>query len=136
MIAIPLKMEKESSAVSPLFGKAKYFAIVDKGEVKILKNLCHGGNQVAMWLHSLGVEKLILSHMGANPFEKLTSFGIEIYFAGEERIVLKDVLLAYADGDLVMVSKENFDTIFPPHDHSHGEGHHHNHGDDTHHTCC
>ncbi|MDX9743142.1 MAG: NifB/NifX family molybdenum-iron cluster-binding protein [Arcobacteraceae bacterium] len=130
MIAIPIKMEKESSAVSPLFGKAKYFAIADKGKIEILKNVCQGGNQVAIWLHSLGVKKLLISHMGTNPFEKLTKFGIESYFVGEERILLKEALLAYADGDLMRVDKENFDTIFPPH--SHGENHHHHHkGNDT-----
>ena len=127
MIAVPLKMEKVNSAVSPLFGKAKYFAIANKGEIKILKNVCHGGNQVAVWLHSLGVKKLLVSHMGVNPFAKLTQFGIESYFVGEERIVLKDALLSYADGDLVRVHQGNFDTIFPPHSHSHGEKHHHNH---------
>ena len=133
MIAIPLKMKKENSAVSPLFGKAKYFAIADKGKIEILENVCHGGNQVAMWLHSLGVKKLLVSHMGANPFETLTKLGIESYFVGEERILLKEALLAYADGDLMSVDKENFDTIFPPHSHSQGENHHHHHheGNDT-----
>ena len=125
MIAVPLKMERVNSAVSPLFGKAKYFAITNKGEIEILKNVCHGGNQVAVWLHSLGVKKLLVSHMGANPFEKLIQFGMESYFVGEERILFKEALLAYADGDLMRVDKGNFDTIFPPHSHSHGEKHHH-----------
>ena len=126
MIAVPIKMNRVDSAVSPLFGKAKYFAIANKGEIEILKNVCHGGNQVAMWLHSLGVKKLLVSHMGTNPFAKLTQFGIESYFVGEERILLKEALVAYADGDLVRVDKGNFDTIFPPHEHSHshGEKHH------------
>jgi len=126
MIAIPIKMAKEESAVAPLFGKAKYFAIANKGKIEILKNMCHGGNQVAMWLHSLGVKKLLVSHMGINPFHKLQNLQIDVYFAGEERIMLKEALLKYADGDLIRINEVNFSLFFDE-DHHQGEHHEHHH---------
>ena len=32
MVAFPIKMRKEDSAISPLFGKAKYFAFYEDGK--------------------------------------------------------------------------------------------------------
>lgn len=137
MIAIPIKMGKEESAVAPLFGKAKYFAIANKGVIRIVKNEKLGGNQVAIWLQSLGVKKVIVQHMGINPFHKLQNLQIDVYFAGEERIMLKEALLKYADGDLVRVNEVNFSLFFDEdhhhsHEHSH-EGEHHGHGGHHHH---
>ncbi|WP_419676112.1 hypothetical protein ACN2CX_05120 [Aliarcobacter butzleri] len=38
MIAIPVKTDKEDTAVSTLFGKAKYFALIDNNKINIVKN--------------------------------------------------------------------------------------------------
>ena len=45
-IAIPVKMNKENSAIAPLFGKAKWFAIVEDGKMTIEPNHCDGGQAV------------------------------------------------------------------------------------------
>ena len=42
-IAIPVKMNKENPAIAPLFGKAKWFAIVENNEVSIVTNENAGG---------------------------------------------------------------------------------------------
>lgn len=41
-IAIPVKMNKENTALAPLFGKAKWFAIVEDGKVTIEQNIADG----------------------------------------------------------------------------------------------
>ncbi|MDY0327898.1 MAG: NifB/NifX family molybdenum-iron cluster-binding protein [Arcobacteraceae bacterium] len=117
MIAIPIKTNKENSAVSPLFGKAKYFAISDKGAIKIVKNTYQGGRAVVQWLQSLGVQKVIVSHIGHNPFGMLQISNIKVYFAGEERIEFKEILLKYSDGDLILLNEFNFDIFMKDDDH-------------------
>jgi predicted Fe-Mo cluster-binding NifX family protein len=139
MIAIPVKTNKQNTAVSPLFGKAKYFALVQNGDIQIVKNEANGGRAVVSWLKSLGVTKLITSHMGQNPFNILQSSNIKVYFAGDERIELTDVLVKYADGDLVLLNSENYDKYIKEDDHHHEHSHSHAHGNGHGHgqgTCC
>ena len=111
MIAIPVKTNKENTAVSTLFGKAKYFALISKGTIEIVKNEQLGGKAVANWLKSKNVDTLITSHMGEKPFSTLLQNNINVYFAGDERIEINDVLLKYADGELPSLSLENFKTF-------------------------
>ena len=44
--AIPVKANKENPAVAPLFGKAKWFAVVKNGKATIEKNPAQGGRAV------------------------------------------------------------------------------------------
>lgn len=111
MIAIPVKTNKENTAVSTMFGKAKYFALISNNEIEIVKNEQAGGRAVATWLKSKNVDTLITSHMGNNPFSVLLEMKIKVYFAGNERIEMNDVLLKYADGDLPSLTLENFNTL-------------------------
>lgn len=108
MIAIPVKTNKENTAVSTMFGKAKYFALISNDRVEIIRNEHVGGRAVATWLKSKNVDTLITSHMGDNPFSVLLEMGIKVYFAGNERIEINDVLLKYADGELPLLTLENF----------------------------
>ena len=121
MIAIPVKTNKENTAVSTLFGKAKYFAFISKGTIEIVKNEQSGGRAVANWLKSKNVNTLITSHMGEKPFSTLIENSIKVYFAGDERIEINEVLLKYADGDLPSLTLENFNTLIK-------EDSHHSHG--------
>ena len=52
-IAIPVKTNRENPAIAPLFGKAKWFAFVEDGEVSIEKNEAEGGVRVVDWLIKL-----------------------------------------------------------------------------------
>ncbi len=124
MIAIPVKTNKENTAVSTMFGKAKYFALISKDSFQIVKNEQRGGRAVVSWLKSKNVDTLITSHMGKNPFSSILQNDIKVYFAGDKRIEINEVLLKYADGDLPLLTLENYNTIIK---------------EDTHHnqnTCC
>ena len=134
MIAIPVKTNKENTAVSTLFGKAKYFAFIENNKIEIVKNEQSGGKAVANWLKSKNVDTLITSHMGEKPFETLLSNDLKVYFAGDERIEVKDVMVKYADGELALLTSENFHTLIKEDEehHSHsccskGSGKMHNH---------
>ncbi|WP_122893223.1 NifB/NifX family molybdenum-iron cluster-binding protein [Arcobacter peruensis] len=111
MTAIPVKTNKENTAVSTMFGKAKYFALISNDKIEIIRNEHAGGRAVATWLKSKNVDILITSHMGDNPFSVLLEMGIKVYFAGNERIEMNDVLLKYADGELPPLTLENFKTL-------------------------
>ena len=136
MIAIPVKTNKENAAVSTLFGKAKYFAFIENNKIEILKNEQMGGKAVANWLKSKNVDTLITSHMGEKPFETLLNNGLKVYFAGDERIELKDVMIKYADGELSLLNNENFQILIKEDDEHHSNSccskesekiHNHNH---------
>ena len=71
MIAIPVKTNKENTAVSTLFGKAKYFAFIENNKIEILKNEQMGGKAVANWLKNKNVDVLITSHLGEKPLSTL-----------------------------------------------------------------
>ena len=79
MIAIPVKTNKENTAVSTLFGKAKYFAFIENNKIEIVKNEQSGGKAVVNWLKSKNVDTLITSHMGEKPFSTLLQNNINIY---------------------------------------------------------
>lgn len=120
MIAIPVKTNKENTAVSTLFGKAKYFALINNNHIEIIKNEQLGGKAVANWLKSKNVNILITSHMGERPLSTLLNNKIEVYFAGNERIEISDVLLKYADGELPILNDKNFRTLIKEDSHNHG----------------
>ena len=136
MIAIPVKTNKENTAVSTLFGKAKYFAFIEDNKIEILKNEQTGGRAVANWLKNKNVDTLITSHMGENPFEALLSNDIKVYFAGDERIEIADAMIKYADGELPLLTSENFHKLIKEDGDHHsssccstrsGKMHNHNH---------
>jgi len=117
MIAIPVKTNKENTAVSTLFGKAKYFAFIENNKIEILKNEQMGGRAVVNWLKSKNVEVLITSHLGEKSFETLLNKGLKVYFAGDERIELKDVMIKYADGELQILNNQNFHILLKENNH-------------------
>ncbi len=131
MIVVPVKTDKDEGVVAPLFGKAKFFSTInDKGEINTHTNVLSNGIQVAQWFKSIGVKSAILSHLGETPFQALLKNDIEVYFAGNERISLSDVLQKFRDGVLPRVTKENFGSLL-------GEGeHHHEEGEHDHGGCC
>ena len=111
MIAIPVKTNKENTAVSTMFGKAKYFALISNDKVEIFRNEKEGGRAVSSWLKEKNVDTIITSHIGTKPFSMVTDLGMKVYFAGTERIEMNDALLKYADGELPPLTLENFDLL-------------------------
>lgn len=125
MIVVPVKTDKDDGVVASLFGKAKFFSTInDKGEISTHTNVLSNGIQVAQWFKSIGVKSAILSHLGETPFQALLKNGIEVYFAGNERISLNDVLQKFRDGSLPKVTKENFGRLLGEGEHHHEEGEH------------
>ncbi len=114
MIAVPIKQNKEDSAVAPLFGKAKYYAFVsDDGKITIERNDAKQGLAVVEWLLEKGVDTLLMQRMSEPPYKKIQEDGtITIYFVGKDRITLKEALKKHMDGSLVVLDDSNaYDVI-------------------------
>lgn len=134
-IAIPIKMNKENSAIAPLFGKAKWFAIVENGVVSIQPNHCEGGQAVIDWLAKINVDTIILQEMGMSPYRKVQSYGtIKLYHTGFKRILLDEVLEKFNNNALPLLDETKMVEVIkhhekrhPAHDHDHGHGHAHTH---------
>ena len=117
MIAIPLKLNKENSALAPLFGKAKWFAFVENGNITIEKNEAQGGSGVVKWLLRKGVKTLIMQKMSQPPYQMIKEEGsITIYYVGSDRIELPEALKRYEDNELVMLDDTNAPDIVKSHD--------------------
>lgn len=135
-IAIPVKTNRENPAVSPLFGKAKWFAFVEDGKIEIKKSEAQGGHAVIAWFISEGVDKIIMQEMGVNPYEMIKSYGgINIYHSGFERIVLSDALVKLNKGELPLLDDVKMQEIIAHHEskHSHDDHQHQGNGTGAHH---
>jgi len=128
-LAIPVKMNKENPAVAPLFGKAKWFAIIEDNEVKILPNNQSGGESVISWLNEMRVEVILMQEMGFSPYQKIKDADtIQLYHTGFERILLQDVLKKFENNELEILDDTNMDKIIKHHEKRHpAHGEHHLH---------
>lgn len=135
-IAIPVKLNRDNPPIAPLFGKAKWFAIVENGKITIEKNPADGGHEVVHWLASLGIDTLIIQEMGRNPFDTVKHYEyIRVFHSGFERTLLNDVLAKLENKALIELNDEesrngiihHHEKRHAAHDHPHGEGHHHHH---------
>jgi len=113
MIAVPLKLNKENSAIAPLFGKAKWFAFIDEDRnISIEKNEMNSGSKVVDWLLNRGVSVLIMQRMSFSPYQKIQKNGkITILYVGKDRILLNDALDRYEREDLILVDDTNVKDI-------------------------
>ena len=120
MIVIPLKTNKENSAVAPLFGKAKWFAFVENGNISIEKNEEQGGSGVVNWLLKKGVNTLIMQKMSQPPYEMIKKEGtISIFYVGSDRIELAEALKRYEANELIILDDINAPDIIKSHDRQH-----------------
>lgn len=130
MIAIPVKTNGENPALSPLFGKAKWFAFVDKeGKVSIEKNETQSGRIVVDNLVAKGVDTIVFHHMGGNPFLLLKKANMRCFFGGDERITLSELLSKLKEDALAEVDLNNMNEYVEKgeHNHPHEHDHHHTH---------
>lgn len=126
MIAMPIKTNHQNSALAPLFGKAKFFAFVDNdGKISIEENNVSGGVHVARAFQEKGVTTLVTAHLGEKPFHALMQAGIQVYFAGDERITVEEAYSKFKEGALVPVDITNYMAVLGEENHG---GHHHEHG--------
>ncbi len=91
-VAMPVKTAKEDTAISPLFGHAKYFAFAKDGKIVIEKNPYDGGTAVVDWLLDKGVDVVVTQHIGLKPYILLAQNGVECYYPGEGRVIVKEAL--------------------------------------------
>jgi predicted Fe-Mo cluster-binding NifX family protein len=135
MIAIPVKTDKENPAVTTLFGKAKWFAIVDGENITIEKNETQSGRAVVENFAARGIKKIIFQHMGGNPFMLLQKAKIECFHSGDERTLLLDVLEKLKNNQLQKVDGVNMALFIEQGNMHNGGGHgdHHHDGDSHHH---
>ncbi len=110
-IAVPLKTNKEDSAISPLFGKAKYFAFIYGTKIDIVKNELNSGSDIVNWFKNQGIEAVIIQSLGHSPYEMLKNSSIEIFYAGEGRVLLKDALNRLQKNQLSLVDDTNIDKL-------------------------
>ena len=119
-IAIPVKMNKENAPVAPLFGKAKWFAIVEDGQVNIVENPAKGGQAVIEWLANSKVDTILLQEMGKSPYAKVQSYGnITLYHTGFERILLDDLLQKFKAKTLTLLDENEMQKIIAHHEIKH-----------------
>ena len=123
-IAIPVKMNKENTALAPLFGKAKWIAFVEDGDVSIVPNARQGGKAVVEWFASEGVDTVIFKEMGVTPYEMIKSLGnIALFHAGHERILLNDVVEKWHANQLTLIDDTNIGEILARHEKKHPHKH-------------
>lgn len=128
-IAIPIKMNKENSAIAPLFGKAKWFAIIEDGKIIIEQNPVEGGRAVIEWFNEIGVDGIIMQEMGEGPYSVIQKLGtMKVYHSGFDRILIDDVLKKFEENTLPLLDDTGMAKIIEHHEvrHSHNE-HHHQH---------
>ncbi len=119
-IAIPVKMNKKNAPVAPLFGKAKWFAIVEDGQINIVANPAKGGQAVVEWLAQIKVDTILLQEMGKSPYVKVQSYGnITLYHTGFDRILLEDVLKKFENNDLVLLDENQMQKVLDHHEIKH-----------------
>ena len=123
MLAVAIKTDKVNSAVSPLFGKAKFFAFYDGQDVSIEKNEKQGGVAVVNWLAQRGVDTLIIKEMGSSPYAEVQKRGIKLLYAGDERIEINDAVTKYETGLLETLSTEKIQQIISKHEKNHTHKH-------------
>ena len=125
-LAIPVKMNKEDSAIAPLFGKAKWFAIVTDEKINIIPNNQSGGQAVIEWLYEMKVDVILMQEMGLNPYNKIKSLGtMAIYHTGFDRALLNDVLEKFRNKELKLLDDTNIGEIIKHHEKRHPRHEHH-----------
>ena len=119
-IAIPLKTNKEDSSITPVFGKAKWFAFVEDGKITINKNEASNGAGVIEWLLKSNITSIIIKNMSKPPYQMAKKSGqINIYYAGGENIGLQELIKKYEAEELVIVDDTNENEIIKDHQRKH-----------------
>ncbi len=115
-VAIPILETRVQNKrlVNSHFGKSNLFAIVDTetGTVEEVKNpglhVPRGrGVFIAEMFKEKGVEAVLVKEIGEGAFEKVKSFGMEIYLIPPEVKFLEDVLEAFKAGNLEKLEEPN-----------------------------
>lgn len=129
MIAMPIKSNSKESALTTVFGKTKYFALVDEesGEITVRENPFESGRDLSEWFANNGVDKVIVKSMGANPFLILNNSGIEVYLCHAKRSTIEETVANLREGKATKITVENMGEYLDAGGHRHGKGGDHDH---------
>ena len=130
MITFPVKTNRENAAVSPLFGKAKYFAFYDGENLSIEANPFDHGSALINWFKEKGVDEVVIKEMGINPYKKIKNSNIKILYAGDNRVTTEELINKYKNSELEFLDEKRVLKIIKEHDSSHPHTHVHNHEHD------
>lgn len=115
MITFPVKTNKENAALSPLFGKAKYFAFYDGENLTIEENKIGRGGALISWFLNKGVTSIIIKEMGSKPYNKIQNTSMNIYYAGDDRVTTNEVIKNFNDNKLEILDNEKMTKIIEDH---------------------
>ena len=108
--AAPFKMNKQDSAITKVFGKAKYFGIYDDetNEIKVIQNQNPGGPAIFAQLKQEGVDVILTPHAGPGAVRGSLEFNIPLYYCGEDRKLLLEAVKEFQEGKYIQITPENF----------------------------
>ena len=108
--AAPLKMKKSESAITKVFGKAKYFGIYDDetNEMKVIENQNPGGPAIFNDLKANSVDIILTPHAGPGAVRASLEYNIPLYYCGEDRKTLIEAVKEFQEGKYIQITPENF----------------------------
>ena len=109
--AAPLKMNKLDSAITKVFGKAKYFGIYNDAtnELKVIENQETGGPAIFNQLKAENVDVVLTPHAGPGAVNASMKFGIKLYYCGDERKLLLEAVKEFQEGKYPEITAQNFE---------------------------
>jgi len=108
--AAPFKMKKQDSAITKVFGKAKYFGIYndETNELEVIENLNPGGPAIFNQLVEKGVDVVLTPHAGPGAVNGAMQSGIKLYYCGDERKGLLEAVKEFQDGKYIEITPDNY----------------------------
>ena len=108
--AAPFKMNKTQSAITKVFGKAKYFGIYndETNELKVIENQKPGGPAIFNQLIHEGVNIILTPHAGPGAVNGAMQTGIKLYYCGEDRKDLLTAVKEFQEGKYIKINANNF----------------------------
>lgn len=119
MIAVAVKTNKENPAVNTVFGRSKWFALINDNEIELIKNEAEHGHEAVDNLIQKGVKTIICNHMAQKPYLKVTQNNIECFYSGDERITLNEILEKLKNNQLIKIDQSNQEKYIKSGDHHH-----------------
>ena len=108
--AAPFKMNKTDSAITKVFGKAKYFGIYndETNELKVITNQNPGGPAIFTQLIDEGVSIILTPHAGPGAVNGAMQTGMKLYYCGDERKGLLEAVKEFQDGKYIEITANNY----------------------------
>ena len=109
--AAPFKMNKKESAITKVFGKAKYFGIYDDetNELEVIENQNPGGPAIFNQLREKNVDIILTPHAGPGAVRGSLEYNMPLYFCGEERKTLLEAVKEFQEGKYPQITPNNFE---------------------------